>query len=160
MIRIIGHRGARNLWAENSLDGFRRTAELGVDAVELDLHLSRDGEIVVIHDPLLDRTTNGRGPVSDHTLEALTRLRLQDTLDETIPTLAQVLDVFAPTGIALELEMKTDARGRPYPDLVGKTAEAQARQPEMRSQLQTTMLIGVAFTEILALLAIVTGLIF
>ena len=44
--------------------------------------------------------------------------------------------------------------------LVGKTAEAQARQPEMRSQLQTTMLIGVAFTEILALLAIVTGLIF
>ena len=44
--------------------------------------------------------------------------------------------------------------------LVGKTVEAQARQPEMRSQLQTTMLIGVAFTEILALLAIVTGLIF
>ena len=44
--------------------------------------------------------------------------------------------------------------------LVGKTAESQARQPEMRSQLQTTMLIGVAFTEILALLAIVTGLIF
>ena len=44
--------------------------------------------------------------------------------------------------------------------LVGKTAEAQARQPELRSQLQTTMLIGVAFTEILALLAIVTGLIF
>jgi len=44
--------------------------------------------------------------------------------------------------------------------LVGKTAEAQARQPELRSQLQTTMLIGIAFTEILALLAIVTGLIF
>ncbi|HJB10448.1 MAG TPA: ATP synthase F0 subunit C [Candidatus Brachybacterium merdavium] len=44
--------------------------------------------------------------------------------------------------------------------LAGKTAEAQARQPELRSQLQTTMLIGIAFTEILALLAIVTGLIF
>jgi glycerophosphoryl diester phosphodiesterase len=123
MIRIIGHRGARNLWPENSLDGFRRTAALGVDAVELDLHLSRDGEIVVIHDPLLDRTTNGHGPVSDLTLEALTRLRLQDTVDETIPTLAEVLDIFAPTGIGLELEMKTDARGRPYPDLVGKTAD-------------------------------------
>ena len=101
---------------------FARTAALGVDAVELDLHLSRDGEIVVIHDPLLDRTTNGHGPVSDHTLEALPRLRLRDTVDETIPTLAQVLDLFAPTGLELELEMKTDARGRPYPDLVGKTA--------------------------------------
>ena len=113
MTRIIAHRGARNLWAENSLDGFRRTAQLGVDAVELDLHLSQDGEVVVIHDPLLDRTTNGHGPVSLHSLEALRRLRLRDTVDETIPTLAQVLDVFAPTRLELELEMKTDARGLP-----------------------------------------------
>ena len=86
MVRIIGHRGGRNLWAENSLGGFRKTATLGVDAVELDLHLTRDGEIVVIHDPLLERTTNGRGAVSDHSLQALTRLRLKDTIDETIPT--------------------------------------------------------------------------
>jgi glycerophosphoryl diester phosphodiesterase len=68
MTRIIAHRGARNLWAENSLDGFRRTTQLGVDAVELDLHLSHDGAVVVIHDPLLDRTTNGHGPVSLHSL--------------------------------------------------------------------------------------------
>jgi glycerophosphoryl diester phosphodiesterase len=129
MIRIIGHRGARNLWAENSLGGFRRTAAtLGLDAVELDLHLSRDGEIVVIHDPLLERTTNGRGAVSDYTLEALRRFRLKDTVDETIPTLAEVLDVFAPTGLELELEMKTDWRGRPYPGLIEKTvALAQSR---------------------------------
>jgi glycerophosphoryl diester phosphodiesterase len=123
MVRIIAHRGARNLWAENSLGGFRKTAELGVDAVELDLHLSRDGEVVVIHDPLLDRTTNGRGPVSDLTLESLRRLRLYDTVDETIPTLDEVLDVFAPTRLELELEMKTDARGRTYPDLIDKTAK-------------------------------------
>ena len=123
MIKIIAHRGARNLWAENSLGGFRKTAELGVDAVELDLHLSRDGEIVVIHDPLLDRTTDGHGPVSDLTFEALTRVRLRDTIDETIPTLAQVLDVFQPTGLDLELEMKLDARGRPYPGLIERTAE-------------------------------------
>ena len=121
MIRIIGHRGGRNLWAENSLGGFRKTARLGVDAVELDLHLTQDGEIVVIHDPLLERTTNGRGAVSDHSLQALTRLRLKDTIDETIPTLAQVLDVFEPTGLALELEIKTDARGLPYPALIEKT---------------------------------------
>ena len=122
MIRIIGHRGGRNLWAENSLGGFLKSATLGVDAVELDLHLTRDGEIVVIHDPLLERTTNGRGAVSDHSREALTRLRLKDTIEETIPTLAQVLDVFEPTGVALELEMKTDARGLPYPGLIERTA--------------------------------------
>jgi glycerophosphoryl diester phosphodiesterase len=123
MMKIIAHRGARNLWAENSLGGFRKTAQLDVDAVELDLHLSRDGEIVVIHDPLLDRTTDGHGPVSDLSLEALTRLRLRDTIDETIPTLAQVLDVFEPTALELELEMKTDARGCPYPGLIEKTAK-------------------------------------
>jgi glycerophosphoryl diester phosphodiesterase len=136
MIRIIGHRGGRNLWAENSLGGFRNTARLGVDAVELDLHLTQDGEIVVIHDPLLERTTNGRGAVSDHSLEALTRLRLKDTIDETIPTLAQVLDVFEPTGLALELEMKTDARGLPYPGLIDKTAAlVTARGMTDRSRL-------------------------
>jgi glycerophosphoryl diester phosphodiesterase len=122
MIRLIAHRGARNLWAENSLEGFRRTAQLPVDAVELDLHLSRDGEVVVIHDPLLDRTTNGHGPVAALSLEALRALRLKDTLDETIPTLSEVLNVFAPTALGLELELKTDACGRPYPDLVEKTA--------------------------------------
>lgn len=121
MTRIIAHRGARNLWTENSLDGFRRTAQLGVDAVELDRHLSQDGEVVVIHDPLLDRTTNGHGPVSLHSLEALRRLRLRDTVDETIPTLAEVLDLFAPTRLELELEMKTDAWGLPYPGLIEKT---------------------------------------
>ena len=136
MIRIIGHRGARNLWAENSIGGFRRTATLGVDAVELDLHLTRDGEIVVIHDPLLERTTNGRGAVYDHNLQALTRLRLKDTIDETIPTLAQVLDVFEPTGLALELEIKTDARGVPYPGLIEKTAAlVEARGMTARCRL-------------------------
>src|SRR6478752_5346980 len=101
---IIGHRGARNLWAENSLGGFRRTIELGVDAVELDLHLSRDGEVVVIHDPLLERTTDGHGPVSALDLAGLQALRLQGSVDERIPTLDQTLELFAPTALHLELE--------------------------------------------------------
>jgi glycerophosphoryl diester phosphodiesterase len=135
MTKIIAHRGARNLWAENSLGGFRKTVELGVDAVELDLHLSRDGEIVVIHDPLLDRTTNGRGPVSSLGYDALSRLYLRDTIDETIPTLAQVLDIFEPTRLELELEIKTDACGRPYPDLIERTVslvEARGMVPRVR----------------------------
>ena len=67
MVLIIGHRGARNLWPENSLEGFERTRDLGVDAVEFDVHLAWDGELVVIHDPSLERTTEGTDPVADRT---------------------------------------------------------------------------------------------
>ena len=61
MTAIIGHRGARDIWPENSLTGFRGAAELGCDAIEFDVHLTDAGELVVIHDPTLERTTEGRG---------------------------------------------------------------------------------------------------
>ena len=83
-MRIIGHRGARNIWAENSLSGFRSVCALGVDAVELDVHLSSDGEIMVIHDPLLERTTDHTGPVAHLSRAALAKVTLDDTLGETI----------------------------------------------------------------------------
>jgi glycerophosphoryl diester phosphodiesterase len=119
-MRIIGHRGARNIWAENSLSGFRNVCGLKVDAVELDVHLSSDGEIMVIHDPLLERTTDHKGPVGRLSREALGKVALHDTLGETIPTLSEVLDVFARTAIELEIEMKMDALGSPYPGLLDK----------------------------------------
>src|SRR4051794_17759591 len=120
MTRLIGHRGGRNIWAENSLGGFRNVLSLGVDAVELDVHLSHDNEIMVMHDPLLDRTTNGRGPLHNLTAEALGQLRLNDTLDERIPTLAQVLDVFEPSKLELEIEFKLGAEGELYPGVIEK----------------------------------------
>ncbi|WP_414474878.1 glycerophosphodiester phosphodiesterase family protein [Microvirga sp. M2] len=120
MMKIIGHRGGRNLWPENSLGGFRNVLTLGVDAVELDVHLSSDGVPVVIHDPLLDRTTNGRGPVQAQSAEALGKIVLKDSRGETVPTLAAVLDIFAATSLELELEIKTDERGFPYPDMPEK----------------------------------------
>src|SRR3954447_9031262 len=119
-MRIIGHRGARNIWAENSLSGFRNVCGLGVDAVELDVHLSSDGELMVIHDPLLDRTTDHKGPLGRMSRDALRQVKLIDTLDETIPTLPDVLDVFAPTGIELEIEFKMDATGNPYAEAIDK----------------------------------------
>jgi glycerophosphoryl diester phosphodiesterase len=132
-MRIIGHRGARNIWAENSLSGFRNVCGLGVDAVELDVHLSSDGEIMVIHDPLLDRTTDHTGPVGRMSREALAGVRLDDTLGETVPTLPEVLDVFGPTGIELEIEMKMDAFGNPYPGLLDKViALVEARKLSSR----------------------------
>lgn len=109
MVLIIGHRGARNLWPENSVEGFERTRELGVDAVEFDVHLARDGELVVIHDPTLERTTKGTGPVANRSAAELGAMG--------VPRLEAVLDVYVGTPIELHIEIKTDALGRPYEGL-------------------------------------------
>lgn len=116
-VKIVGHRGARNLWPENSLDGFRRTRALGIDAVEFDVHVARDGELVVIHDPTLDRTTEGSGPVAWKTAAELADTRLREDDKQGVPRLDQVLDIFAGSDIELHIEIKTDAEGRLYPGL-------------------------------------------
>ena len=74
MINIIGHRGAPAEEPENTLRSFRRALDLGVAAVELDVQLTRDGRLAVIHDETLDRTTNGHGRVRDFTLADLKKL--------------------------------------------------------------------------------------
>jgi glycerophosphoryl diester phosphodiesterase len=124
MTMIVGHRGARNLWPENSLSGFRNLIELGVDAVEFDVHLSEAGELLVIHDPLLDRTTNRKGPVCALPLGERRDVVLAGSEREGIPTLEEVLAVYAPTGLELHVELKDDASGRPYPELPARAAAA------------------------------------
>jgi len=128
MTLITGHRGARNLWPENSLQGFRNVLELGVDAVEFDVHLTDAGELVVIHDATLERTTEGQGPVRALTPEARLDVRLKDS-DETIPTLSDVLAVLAAAdGLPLHVEIKSDETGTPYPGIVEKVAAELAAQ--------------------------------
>lgn len=122
---IIGHRGTKATIAENSLAGFRATAAMpGLGAVEFDLHLTSDGEIAIIHDPTLDRTTNAGGPVSARSMEELRALRLKaigadsgSLLDEGVPDLEEVLDIFEDTDQALFVELKNDALGNAYPGL-------------------------------------------
>jgi glycerophosphoryl diester phosphodiesterase len=89
---------------------FERAVELGADALELDLHLTRDNELVVIHDDTLDRTTDGSGPVHERSLGELMRLdagRLfgEGFAGQRIPRLAEVLDRFAGR-VPLALEIK------------------------------------------------------
>ncbi|EHL96700.1 glycerophosphodiester phosphodiesterase family protein [Acetobacteraceae bacterium AT-5844] len=120
MTQIASHRGGAILWPENSLTAFHQTALLPVEQVEFDIHLSADGEVVVIHDPTLDRTTEAQGPVGARPLEELRRIRLKGTNGETIPTLEEVAAIFAPTPIALRMELKTGADGTPYPGLLEK----------------------------------------
>jgi glycerophosphoryl diester phosphodiesterase len=85
----IGHRGARAYEPENTLRSFSKALELGVDAVELDVRVTKDGEIVVIHDAEVDRTTDGKGLVNQLTLREIKQLRTEK--DERIPTLEEAL---------------------------------------------------------------------
>ena len=138
MVLIIGHRGARNLWPENSLEGFGRTRELGVDAVEFDVHLARDGELVVIHDPALERTTEGTGAVSDKTARELAATPLRDAGGAGIPGLEAVLDIYSDTPIELHIEIKTDALGRAYEGLEKRLLDVIARRGLNRQAIVTS----------------------
>lgn len=108
---IIGHRGARREAPENTLAGFRHLRDLGVRAVEFDIQVSRDGELVVIHDAVLERTTNGRGQVGEYIAADLANLDACRVpfpawpVREGVPTLDQVLTVLADF-THLELEVK------------------------------------------------------
>jgi glycerophosphoryl diester phosphodiesterase len=121
---IVGHRGAKNLWPENSLSGFRKAVALGVRAIEFDVHQSRDGELMVIHDATLERTTHGTGAVAARNAAALAITRLRDADGEMVPTFAAVLDVLGPAEVELHVEIKTDALGNPYPGLEAKVIAA------------------------------------
>jgi glycerophosphoryl diester phosphodiesterase len=100
---IMGHRGAAALEPENTLLSIGRAMEIGVDAVEIDVRLSKDKTPVVIHDATLDRTTNGTGPVSGHELHEIKQLDAGK--GETIPTLQEVFDVIDGR-VTLVIELK------------------------------------------------------
>ena len=73
MPRVVAHRGDSAYFPENTLEAFRSAVSLGIDVIETDVHLSKDGEIVIWHDPTLERNTDGSGTIESHTLEELKR---------------------------------------------------------------------------------------
>lgn len=115
------HRGGALLWPENSLLAFRGAVGLGADYLELDVHLTRDRALAVIHDPVLDRTTTGSGPVAARTLEEIRALRLKDrdgrVTSQSVPTLDEVLELAAAHGRRVLLEIKADHERRRYPGI-------------------------------------------
>ena len=129
MNTIMAHRGARNIWAENSLEGFARVIEGGFTAVEFDLHLTDDGTLVAMHDAALDRTTDATGPTRALTDATRRNVRLKDeggTLTGNhIPGFDEVLALFAPhPAITLYVELKSDADDRPYAGMTAKVVAA------------------------------------
>ena len=106
----IAHRGASGIAPENTLAAFNKAIEIGVDAIELDLHGTADSEVVVIHDPTLDRTTNMCGTIKQTTLARIKQVDAGSWFHpqfkgETIPTLEEALDCIAGKTIAV-LEIK------------------------------------------------------
>jgi glycerophosphoryl diester phosphodiesterase len=91
MVNIVGHRGAPAYEPENTLRSFQRALAMGVAAVELDVQLTKDGRLAVIHDETLDRTTNGQGPVKNLTLAEIQRFDAGQ--GERVPSLEEVFDL-------------------------------------------------------------------
>jgi len=114
-ICVVGHRGAAGLRPENTLEGFRLAMALGVDAVELDVHLTRDGHVVVLHDETVDRTTGGTGRIDEMDLAAVRALDAGG--GQKVPTLDEVLDVVRGR-CELLCELKADGVEGPAVDAV------------------------------------------
>ena len=121
--RYVAHRGGAALWPENSLEAFRGAIALGARMLELDVHLTADGNAAVIHDPTLERTTTGSGAVAAHTAAELRRLRLKKrdgTLsDDGVPMLEDVLALAAPSAVVLLIEIKTPGPAVSYRGVAG-----------------------------------------
>lgn len=116
---LIGHRGYPARYPENTLAAFEGAMQAGCDMIELDVTLTRDRRVVVIHDDTLDRTTTGKGPVRDHTLAEIKALDAGSWFDarfaaERVPELAEVLTLTAGRCL-LNIEIKASAFEAVFP---------------------------------------------
>lgn len=104
-IFVAAHRGWKDKYPENTIAAFQAALELGVDQIETDVRITKDGQLVLFHDATLERTTNGTGKVCDYTLEELKELDAGD--GEKIPTLRELMELVKdhPT-LTLDIELK------------------------------------------------------
>ncbi len=129
---VIAHQGGNHIRPDNTLEAFRHAVELGVDALEMDVHATSDGALVVIHDETVDRTTNGSGRVSDLSLEEIQSLDAayhwphHMETDErpyrgrgiTIPTLEEVLREFPDMPMTIEIKQAAPPIVTPFGELL------------------------------------------
>jgi glycerophosphoryl diester phosphodiesterase len=146
MVQVIGHRGARSLAPENTLKGLRAAAMCKADWAEVDVRLSKDGVLVLMHDETVDRTTDGHGKVEDLAFEELKSLRIQD---QKIPTLRQAVELAEELGLGLVVEMKEEGiEELMVEELIGQKAlitsfyHSSLREIKMLSDLKTGIIIA------------------
>jgi glycerophosphoryl diester phosphodiesterase len=116
----IGHRGAKGHKPENTLISFQKAIDLKVDGIELDVHLSSDGEIIVIHDETIDRTSNGKGFVNKLSLPELKVSRIEN--EHEIPTLTEVFDLINQQCL-INIEIKGKGMIKPVVKLIESYVE-------------------------------------
>ena len=116
-MKIVGHRGAEGYAPENTLPSFQQAIEIGCDRTELDVRLSQDGEVIVMHDAEVDRTCDGSGRVEDLTVHELKQLNCAD--GEKIPTLQEVIDLCRDK-IDLQIELKANGTPKKVHELMTK----------------------------------------
>ncbi len=125
-VYVVAHRGDWRDAPENSIRSLKWAGKVGADVVEFDLKKTKDGKLVVMHDPSLNRTTTGTGLVSDHTFEELKKLKLRagtgHPTDDTIPTFAEELDAARENGLVLDIDQGWDY----FSDVVAQVREAHA----------------------------------
>ena len=109
--QIWAHRGASGYMPENTIPSFQKAVDLEADGVELDIQLTKDGEIVVCHDEEIDRTSNQKGWLKDYTLEQLRQMDFSYGHTELgvvkIPTMQEVFELLKPTNLIINIELKT-----------------------------------------------------
>lgn len=126
MTQIFAHRGYSALYPENTMKAFIEAEKAGADGIELDVQLTKDGEIVVIHDEKVDRTTNGKGFVKDFTYNDLQKLSIHykknsECNNESIPSLREVLEWMTTNQIICNIELKNGVF--PYEGMEEKVIE-------------------------------------
>ncbi|KAB1156192.1 glycerophosphodiester phosphodiesterase [Flavobacterium luteum] len=111
----LGHRGAKGYEPENTLLSFQKAIDIGVDGIELDVHLSSDGAIMVIHDETIDRTTNGKGFVNELSLLKLNGFEIEK--EQKIPSLQEVFDLVNQQCL-INIELKGKGTAKPVLALI------------------------------------------
>lgn len=107
---IYGHRGASGYAPENTLEAFELAAKMGAYGVELDVHVCKDGELIVAHDETIDRVSDGSGLICEMTAAELKKYRFNKTHPEyknaSVPTLREVYELLKPYGLHVNVELK------------------------------------------------------
>ena len=129
MTKILAHRGSSAYRPENTMEAFELAIKQGADGIELDVHLSKDGHIIVFHDSTLERVSDGTGPVYSRSLEELKNIKVGGC---RIPSLAEVYDLLSGSDLIVNVELKTSEI--PYPDLPKKLL-ALEQEFNMKEQL-------------------------
>ncbi len=115
MVTKIGHRGAMGYAPENTLKSFKKALELNINCVELDVHACKSGELAVIHDDEVDRTTNGKGYIAE---KDLNEVKILDAGEgEKIPLLSEVLDLIDKR-IKINIELKAEGTAKPVYEMI------------------------------------------